>query len=137
MKTRRRKGTARSVGRCVCWERPATSAEYVGNLWGHLTPRPIFPVVSSAIPGPQVSIHGIFEYIDATRSSTALRESLYVFPIVEGLHVVSLAFSVGLVVGFDLPLAGWILKGPAVSAVFRPVRPFLLTGFGITFGTGG
>ena len=93
-------------------------------------------MVSFAIPGPQVSIHGIFEYIDATRSSTALRESLYVFPIVEGLHVVSLAFSVGLVMWFDLRLAGWILKDQPVSAVFRPLRPFILTGFAITFVTG-
>ena len=76
-----------------------------------------------------MSIQGIFEYIDATRSSTALRESLYVFPIVEGLHVVSLAFSVGLVMWFDLRLAGWILKDQLVSAVFRPLRPFMLTGF--------
>ena len=44
-----------------------------------------------------MSIEGIFQYIDATRSSTALRESYYVFPIIEGLHVVSLALSVGLV----------------------------------------
>jgi hypothetical protein len=99
-------------------------------------PRSIFPVVSFAIPGPQVSIQGIFEYIDATRSSTALRESLYVFPIVEGLHVVSLAFSVGLVMWFDLRLAGWILKDQPVSAVFRPLRPFMLTGFAITVVTG-
>jgi Family of unknown function (DUF6644) len=83
-----------------------------------------------------MSIHGIFEYIDATRSSTALRESLYVFPIVEGLHVVSLALSVGLVMWFDLRLAGWILKDQPVSAVFRPLRPFMLTGFAITFVTG-
>ncbi len=87
-------------------------------------PRSIFPVVSFAIPGPQVSIHWIFEYIDATRSSTALRESLYVFPIVEGLHVVSLAFSVGLVMWFDLRLAGWILKDQPVSAVFPAVASF-------------
>jgi uncharacterized protein DUF6644 len=83
-----------------------------------------------------MSIQGIFEYIDATRSSTALRESLYLFPIVEGTHVISLALSVGLVMWFDLRLAGWILKDQPVSAVFRPLRPFMLTGFAITFITG-
>jgi len=83
-----------------------------------------------------VSIQGIFAYIDATSSSTALRESLYVFPIVEGLHVVSLTLSVGLVMWFDLRLAGWILKDQPVSAVFRPLRPFMLTGFAITCVTG-
>jgi hypothetical protein len=84
-----------------------------------------------------MSIQGIFEYIDATRSSTALRESFYVFPIVEGAHVVSIALSVGLVIWFDLRLAGWILRDQAVSAVFRPIRPFMLAGFTLSFITGG
>jgi len=84
-----------------------------------------------------MSIEGIFQYIDATRSSTALRESLYLFPIIEGTHVISLALSVGLVMWFDLRLAGWILKDQSVSAVFRPLRPFMLIGFAITFITGG
>jgi hypothetical protein len=83
-----------------------------------------------------MSIEAIFQYIDATSSSTALRESYYVFPLIEGLHVVSLALSVGLVMWFDLRLAGWILKDQSVSAVFRPIRPFMLTGFAITFITG-
>jgi hypothetical protein len=78
----------------------------------------------------------IFQYIDSTRSSTALRESYYVFPIVEGIHVISLALSVGLVIWFDLRLVGWILQDQPVSAVFRPLRPFLLAGFGIMFVSG-
>jgi hypothetical protein len=82
------------------------------------------------------SILEICQYIDATQSSTALRESFNVFPIVEGIHVISLAFSVGLVIWFDLRLAGLILKDQPVSAVFRPIRPFMLTGFGIMFVSG-
>ena len=78
----------------------------------------------------------ICQYIDATQSSTALRESFYVFPIVEGIHVISLAFSVGLVIWFDLRLAGLILRDQPVSAVFRPIRPFMLTGFAIMFVSG-
>lgn len=82
------------------------------------------------------SILEICQYIDATQSSTALRESFYVFPIVEGIHVISLAFSVGLVIWFDLRLAGLILRDQPVSAVFRPLRPFMLTGFAIMFVSG-
>lgn len=84
-----------------------------------------------------MSLLEIFQYIDATRSSTALRESLYLFPIIEGTHVISLALSVGLVIWFDLRLAGLILTDQPVSAVFRPIRPFMLTGFGLMFLTGG
>lgn len=85
----------------------------------------------------QVSPVEIFQYIDATHSSTSLRESYYVFPIVEGIHVISLALSVGLVMWFDLRLVGWILRDQPVSAVFRPIRPFVLAGFGLSFVTGG
>jgi hypothetical protein len=79
---------------------------------------------------------GIFQYIDSTRSSTALRESFYVFPLIEATHVLSLALSVGLVIWFDMRLVGLILRDQPVSAVFRPIRPFMLTGFGITVATG-
>ena len=84
-----------------------------------------------------MSIEDIFQYIDASRSSTALRESLYLFPVIEGTHVISLALSVGLIIWFDMRLVGWILTDQPVSAVFRPIRPFMLTGFGIAFITGG
>src|SRR5579872_6611515 len=79
----------------------------------------------------------ICQYIDATRTSTALRESFYVFPIIEGIHVLALAVSVGLVMWFDLRLAGLILRDQPVSAVFRPIRPFMLAGFTVMFITGG
>jgi hypothetical protein len=78
----------------------------------------------------------ICQYIDGTWSSTSLRESFYVFPIVEGTHVISLAFSVGLIIWFDLRLAGLILTDQTVSAVFRPIRPFMLAGFTVTFLSG-
>jgi hypothetical protein len=84
-----------------------------------------------------MSILSICQYIDSTASSTAFRESLYVFPIVEGTHVVSLAISVGLIIWFDLRLAGLILTKQPVSAVFHPIRPFMLIGFGVMFITGG
>jgi hypothetical protein len=84
-----------------------------------------------------MSIQDIFQYIDATQSSTALRESYYLFPVIEGLHVISLALSVGLVIWFDMRLAGWVLTDQPVSVVFRPIRPFMLSGFGIAFVTGG
>jgi hypothetical protein len=82
------------------------------------------------------SLLSIFQYIDATQSSTALRESFYAFPVVEGIHVISLSLSVGLIIWFDLRLAGLILKDQPVSTVFRPIRPYMLTGFGIMFVTG-
>jgi hypothetical protein len=73
----------------------------------------------------------ICQYIDATQSSTAFRESFYVFPIVEGIHVISLAFSVGLIIWFDLRLAGLILTDQPVSAVRCYGSPFFWIKMGL------
>lgn len=67
---------------------------------------------------------------------TALRESIYAFPLVEGLHLIGLAFSVGLLFFVDLRLLGVFLPQVAVQDLLRPLRPWILGGFFITFVTG-
>jgi hypothetical protein len=67
---------------------------------------------------------------------TALRESVYAFPIVEGLHLIGLAFSVGLLLFVDLRLLGLFLKRVPVQQVMYPLRPWLLGGFALTLASG-
>ncbi|WP_348729743.1 hypothetical protein [Rheinheimera texasensis] len=67
---------------------------------------------------------------------TALAESLYMYPLVEGSHLLSLAFSFGLIVLIDLRLTGIALVQLPVHALLRQLRPYLLAGFVITFITG-
>lgn len=67
---------------------------------------------------------------------TSLRESIYAFPIVEGLHLIGLAFSVGLLFFVDLRLLGLFLPKVAVEDLLRPLRPWILGGFFITIATG-
>ena len=67
---------------------------------------------------------------------TALRESVYAFPIVEGLHLIGLAFSVGLILLVDLRLVGWFLRKVPVADLLHPLRPWLLGGFSLTITTG-
>jgi hypothetical protein len=67
---------------------------------------------------------------------TALRESLYMFPLVEGIHLVGLAFSFGLILFTDLRLIGWFLPQVPVSELLRRLRPWLIAGFAGTFITG-
>jgi uncharacterized protein DUF6644 len=61
--------------------------------------------------------------------ASGIRESLFVFPIIEGIHLLSLAFSVGLLMLVDLRLVGLYLRDVPVSEVLGPMRPWLLTGF--------
>jgi hypothetical protein len=53
-----------------------------------------------------MSLHDLFQAMYDSRLGTALAESLYVYPMVEGIHLLSLAFSFGLIVLVDLHLLG-------------------------------
>jgi len=67
---------------------------------------------------------------------TGLRESQYMFPVVEGIHVLGLGASVGLVTWIDLRLVGAALTGTAAGDVIRPLRAFMLGGFAVMAITG-
>lgn len=67
---------------------------------------------------------------------TALRESLYLFPLVEGLHVLGLALSFGLIFFTDLRLIGVFLPRVPLSQVLGQLRRLIFTGFVLSFLTG-
>ncbi len=75
-------------------------------------------------------------WLEDTWWATAIRESGYVYPFVEGSHVMALALSVGAVLWFDLRLLGLTMRGDRVSEVFQQVRPWMLFGFAVMFMTG-
>jgi hypothetical protein len=83
-----------------------------------------------------MSITTLAQAIYDSGIGTALRESVYAFPIVEGLHLIGLAFSVGLILFVDLRLVGLVFKQVPVADVVRPLRPWLLAGFALTIITG-
>jgi len=78
----------------------------------------------------------ICQWLDNTQIATSFRQSLYAYPIVEGMHVLGLSFSVGTVVWFDLRLAGAAMRRHPVSEVFGSVKPWMLAGFGNMIVTG-
>ncbi|MEO7577049.1 MAG: DUF6644 family protein [Massilia sp.] len=67
---------------------------------------------------------------------TALRESLFLFPLVEGLHLLGLALSFGLILFTDLRLIGVFLPKVPVSQILLQLRRWIFAGFALTFGTG-
>ena len=67
---------------------------------------------------------------------TALAESLYIYPLVEGSHLLSLTISFGLIVLIDLRLTGLAFTQLPINSLLRQLRPFLLSGFVISFITG-
>jgi len=67
---------------------------------------------------------------------TYLRESQYAYPIVEGTHLLSLGLSFGLLAIADLRLIGAYLREEPAGDLLRQLRPWILSGFVITFATG-
>jgi len=84
-----------------------------------------------------MSLYELCEWIQNTESSTAIRDSIYLFPAIEGTHVLGLGISVGLVMWFDLRLAGLMMRHRPVSEVFDGIKTWLFAGFGLMFVTGG
>jgi hypothetical protein len=67
---------------------------------------------------------------------TALRESLVLFPLIEGFHLLGLALSFGLIFFTDLRLIGVFLPQVPLSQVLGQLRRWIFAGFGLTFATG-
>lgn len=83
-----------------------------------------------------MSLLPLCEWLAATPWSIALHESLYVYPLVETTHVLSLLLFVGTVTFVDLRLLGWVLREVPVSEVTARLLPFTLAGFAIAVCTG-
>jgi hypothetical protein len=78
----------------------------------------------------------IIQWMQNSDIGTGIRESIWLFPIVETTHVLALAFSVGVLVWFDLRLMGWGMKHQPISQVHRQMMPLAFIGFVIMFITG-
>jgi hypothetical protein len=65
-----------------------------------------------------------------------IRQSIYVFPIIEGIHLLGIALSVGTLCWFDLRLLGLALRDEPVSKVWKQVMPLALAGFIVMFISG-
>jgi len=83
------------------------------------------------------TIAAIADAIEATTVGTAIAESRYTFPIIEGTHLIALSVSVGLIFLTDLRLLGLILRHVPVARVLHGLRPYVLSGFALVFVSGG
>ena len=70
----------------------------------------------------------LLEWVAGTRWSVALLESLYVWPLVESTHVLTLTVFVGLAVVHDLRLLGVTLTRVPVSEVTARLLPWMRGG---------
>jgi hypothetical protein len=83
------------------------------------------------------TIADIANAIEATPIGTAIAESRYAFPIIEGTHLIALSVSVGLIFLTDLRLMGLFLRQIPAANVIQGLRPYVLSGFALVFISGG
>ena len=83
-----------------------------------------------------MSLFDICQWLQNSEFGTGLRESTWMFPIVEGTHVLGLSLSVGTLLWMDLRMTGKFMKNQPMSKVSRSVLPWALAGFGVMVVTG-
>jgi hypothetical protein len=76
------------------------------------------------------------EWIQNTNLSTAIREGGLPYPIIGGIHLLSIALFGGMLIVTDLRLLGWALQKRLVSDVMNQSRAWKRLGFVVVVVTG-
>ena len=84
-----------------------------------------------------MTIFEVCEWLESTTIGVLVRESAYGFPILVGIHILGLVFSVGTLLWVDLRLLGLGLQGERVSEIYRGLSAWFLTGFAVMLASGG
>ena len=79
---------------------------------------------------------GFCQWLESTEWSVALHESIWGYPIVESIHVLTLCLFLGLAIMLDLRLMGVTLKSVPVSEVSSRLLPWTISGFAVMVVTG-
>ena len=84
-----------------------------------------------------MSIMEFCKMLENSSVGVNIRESSVLFPVIEGLHVLGLSISVGLILISDLRLAGVLLRKRTAREVWSNFLPWLTPGFILMTITGG
>jgi len=83
-----------------------------------------------------MSLLAVCQWLADTRGSIALRESIYMYPLIESVHVLTLCLFVGMSVLLDLRLLGWMLPQVRASEMADRLVPWMKAGFALMIVTG-
>jgi hypothetical protein len=77
------------------------------------------------------------QWLAGTSGSIALHESLFMYPLVESAHVLTLCVFLGMAIMLDLRLLGLTLRRVALSEMINRLGPWMVAGFVVMVITGG
>ena len=83
-----------------------------------------------------MSLFALCHWLQNTRLAVAIAESSWLFPVVEGSHILALSLSVGMIVLLDIRLLGLAFRTERVSRIMRQLAPWSIAGFAVMFTTG-
>jgi hypothetical protein len=83
-----------------------------------------------------MSLLQIAQAIESSHIGTAIRESMWAFPILNLVHLLGLTVAAGTIIYWDLRLLGFGLRHSAVSEVGRQLLPWTWGGFSVMFISG-
>ncbi len=83
-----------------------------------------------------MSLFEVFDWLEQLPPGVAIRDSLWLFPVVEAGHLLGLVMLGGAVLVLDLRLLGFGLRDQTVAYVEQQTRPWLVAAIGILFATG-
>jgi hypothetical protein len=83
-----------------------------------------------------MSLQSFFLWCEHTVIGTTVRESIWLFPIIEVVHLLGLAILGGAILLVDLRLIGIGLHGVPVASLARAARPWLWGSLALTTGSG-
>ena len=83
-----------------------------------------------------MDLYRLCEAIEATPLGAGIKESTWLFPAVEAVHLIALAFLGGALLMLDLRLLGVGLTGQKTSSVERSARPWLVGAIVVMIATG-
>jgi len=69
------------------------------------------------------------QWLDQSAVGMAIRQSLWLFPAIETVHLLGMAALVGTIGVLDLRLLGWVARGRPVSEMAGRLIPFAWLGF--------
>ena len=69
------------------------------------------------------------QWLANTSGSIALHESLFMYPLVESAHVLTLCVFLGMAIMFDLRLLGLTLPSVPITEIKRRLGPWMVAGF--------
>ena len=83
-----------------------------------------------------MSVLSFFQWCGASAPGTAIRDSRWLFPVIEAVHLLGLALMGGLVLLVDMRLMGLAMPRKPVTALAREIQPWLISALAVMLTTG-